>query len=213
MNAAGCEAIGAPHRAAYDAPVPSTPSSFDHVAALARCARGDQSALAAIYQEDARFLLGVALRIVRDKALAEDVLHDAFIRIWRGAASFDAALGSGRGWITSVVRHAALNQVRRGARDVSLDEEATQALEDELALQAHHEARAGFDLHADAGQLERCLGALPSERRDCILYAYVDGCSHGEIAQRTGRPLGTVKAWLQRAMVTLRQCMNAAPSA
>lgn len=187
---------------------PASNAGFDHAAALAGCARGDHSALADIYRHESRFLLGVAARIVREKAAAEDVLHDAFVRIWSRAATFDASLGSARGWIYSVVRHAALNHVRSGSREVTLDEEATEAVEAEQAMQAYRDARPAFELRADWGRLERCLDALPPERRDCILHAYVDGCSHGEIAQRTGHPLGTVKAWLQRAMTSLRQCMS-----
>ena len=182
-------------------------TTFDYDAALQACARGEHQALQQLYQREARYLLGVALRIVRQHQHAEDVLHDAFISIWQRASTFDPARGAGRGWIYSVVRHAALNRVRSGAREVSVDEEAVAAIEDDAAMVAHAAAADPFELRADLGRLDTCLSQLEPARRDCILYAYVDGCSHSEIAERTQTPLGPVKAWIQRGMRVLRECM------
>lgn len=180
---------------------------FNHDEALKACARGDHAALQRLYQHEARQLLGVALRIVRQRALAEDVLHDAFMAIWTRAASFNPALGSGRGWIYSIVRNAALNAVRHGAREVTVDEDTAELLDGQASLAAHHELTDAFELQASLGRLNDCLERLEPARRTCILYAYLDGCSHGEIAERTGTPLGTVKAWIRRGMGTLRECM------
>lgn len=72
--------------------------TLDHDAALQACARGERFALRMLYEHEGRWLLGVVRRIVRDDALAEDVLQDAFLQVWQRAATFDAALGSGRGW-------------------------------------------------------------------------------------------------------------------
>ncbi|WP_295857744.1 sigma-70 family RNA polymerase sigma factor [uncultured Xylophilus sp.] len=185
----------------------SDDASFDYDAALAACARGDADALQRLYRQESRRLLGVALRIVRRHEQAEDVLHDAFVSIWNRAATFDPSRGAARGWIYSVVRHAALNMVRDGAREVAVDDDTTAAIDDAAALDTHRAEADPFERHADLGRLEQCLGQLPTARRDCILYAYVDGCSHGEIAARTGTPLGTVKAWIQRSLQALRGCM------
>ncbi|RYY93918.1 MAG: sigma-70 family RNA polymerase sigma factor [Comamonadaceae bacterium] len=188
-------------------PPAPTSSHFDYDAALMACARGDRQALQQLYQRESRYLMGVALRIVRQRQQAEDVLHDAFINIWQRAASFDAARGEGRGWIYSVVRNAALDMVRSGAREVSVDEDTAAAIDDQAALAAYTTATDPFELRADLGTLDRCLARLEPARRDCILYAYVEGCSHGEIAERTNTPLGTVKAWIQRGLRSLRECM------
>jgi RNA polymerase sigma factor (sigma-70 family) len=185
----------------------SAADPFDHDAALGACARGDRQALASIYRHEGRYLLGVALRIVRERALAEDVLHDAFLSIWQRAGSFDAQRGTGRGWIYSVVRHAALNTVRGNARAVAIDEEAAQAIDDEAALASYRDRIDPHELRADLGKLDSCLGRLEPARRDCIVLAYVEGCSHGEIAERIQTPLGTVKAWIQRGMRALKECM------
>lgn len=170
---------------------------FDYQACLAACARGDQRALRQLYAEDSSRLLGVALRIVRDKALAEDVVHDAFIKVWRGAGSFDPSRGSARGWVFSITRHLALNAVRNHAREVALGDEHEQ-------LAAAHDS---FEFSAREGQVYRCLEQLDPTRRSCILHAYVDGFSHSEIARKLDTPLGTVKAWIKRSLVALRECM------
>ncbi|MCK3836573.1 MULTISPECIES: sigma-70 family RNA polymerase sigma factor [Pseudomonas] len=173
------------------------PCLFDYQACLAACARGDQRALRQLYAEDSSRLLGVALRIVRDKALAEDVVHDAFIKVWRGAGSFDPSRGSARGWVFSITRHLALNAVRNHYREVALSDEHEQ-----LAA-----ANDSFEFSAREGQVYNCLEQLDPTRRTCILHAYVDGYSHSEIARKLDTPLGTVKAWIKRSLVALRECM------
>ena len=182
---------------------------FDYETALAGCARGDQAALRRIYDQDGRWLLGVALRIVRHRQLAEDVLHDAFLSIWTRAGSFDAQRGAGRGWIYSVVRHQALSLARSGEREVAVED----AVLDHLG--AAHAATGGaggpddaFALRQDMGRLHDCLVGLDPAKRNSILYAYVDGCSHSEIAERLASPLGTVKTWIKRGLSALRECMG-----
>ena len=185
------------------------PTSSDlppHNAALLACARGDAAALRQLYELEGRFLLGVALRIVRDRALAEDALHDAFMNIWTRAASFDPARGDGRGWITSIVRHTALDAVRASARTVSADEEALDALQADDPPTAPDMADA-FSLRADLGRLDHCLAQLDPPKRNCVLFAYLDGCTHAEIAERLSAPLGSVKAWVKRGLAALRECM------
>lgn len=188
----------------------SAAADFDYEAALAACARGEQAALRRIYDRDARRLLGVAQRIVRHRQVAEDVLHDAFINIWTRAASFDPARGAGRGWIYSVVRNQALSLARSGEREIGVDEETL----DDLAHGAEQGADggAGMDdaiaLRQDIGRLHDCLVGLDAPKRNSILYAYLDGCSHSEIAERLQSPLGSVKAWIKRGLSALRECMG-----
>ena len=184
----------------------STAGEFDYEAALAGCARGEQAALRRIYDRDGSRLLGLALRIVRHRQIAEDVLHDAFLNIWTRAASFDPARGAGRGWIYSVVRNQALSLVRSGEREVAVDDEVL----DDLGAAAAQGV--GMDetiaLRQDLGRLHDCLVGLDEAKRTSILYAYIDGCSHSEIAERLQSPLGTVKAWIKRGLSALRECMG-----
>ncbi|MFP0195774.1 sigma-70 family RNA polymerase sigma factor [Pseudomonas sp. PHC1] len=175
-------------------PLPET--AFDYETRLAACARGERGALRELYVQESPRLLGVARRLVRDTALAEDIVHDAFIKIWAGAAGFNPARGSARGWMFSVTRHLALNALRDHGREVPL-------LEDE-ALQVDD----AFDAQAHSARIHRCLHQLEPQRRRCILHAYVDGYSHAQIAQRLDTPLGTVKAWIKRSLNALRECMG-----
>ena len=179
-------------------------SAFDYDAALQAVAAGDRHALQRLYQQESRYLLGVALRIVRQRQLAEDILHDAFVSIWTRAAGFDVTRGAGRGWIYSVVRHQALNAMRAREREVAADEETVEALLHESVAQ---DAGAAFELNASLGKLNDCLSHLDVAKRTSILYAYVDGCSHSEIAERLKAPLGSVKAWVKRGLSALRECM------
>ena len=179
---------------------------FDYNLALAACARGDHAALRRIYDRDSRSLLGVALRIVRHRQIAEDVLHDAFLNIWTRAHSFDPARGAGRGWIYSVVRNQALSLVRSGEREIGVDQDVL----DHLGVAAAADAGIAdaFELREDLGRLHDCLVGLDPAKRNSILYAYVDGCSHSEIAERLASPLGTVKTWIKRGLSALRECMG-----
>lgn len=182
----------------------AAPAIFDYEAALHACARGDQGALRRIYDEDGRRLLGVALRIVRRRQVAEDVLHDAFLNIWTRAHSFDPARGAGRGWIYSIVRNQAISFARSGEREVAVEDEALAS----LAVDPGPGPEEAFVLREDLGRLHDCLVGLDAAKRTSILYAYVDGCSHSEIAERLRSPLGTVKAWIQRGLKSLRECMG-----
>ena len=172
-------------------------SVFDYEARLAACARGERSALRDLYVQEGPRLLGVAKRLVRDTALAEDIVHEAFIKIWNGASGFDPARGSARGWMFSVTRHLALNLLRNQGRETPLSD-AHEALQ-------HDEA---FDAHAHSARIHRCLEQLEPQRRNCILHAYVDGYSHAQIATRLDTPLGTIKAWIKRSLNALRECMG-----
>jgi RNA polymerase sigma-70 factor (ECF subfamily) len=145
--------------------------------------------------------MAVALRITRRRELAEEVLHDAFVQIWRKAGTFNAGLGSARGWIYTVVRHRALNAVRGTARTVNADEETLTALADLDAAW-----RTG-DGAADHAALADCLDRLDAQKRDCVILAFVDGYTHEQLAARLETPLGTVKSWIRRALLSLRECL------
>ena len=175
---------------------------FDFEGCLAACAQGDRHALQALYQHEGARLLGVARRIVRDQASAEDIVHDAFVRIWTRAASYDPSRGSARGWVYSITRHLALNFVRDGRWETTLGEPgmiAAVTLDPELD---------DLQLWSGSAKIYRCLEQLQPAPQRCILHAYVDGCSNAEIATLLGAPLGTVKAWIKRSLKALRECMT-----
>ena len=173
---------------------------FDYESALAACARGERFALRAIYMRESRRLLGVATRLVRRRELAEEVLQDAFLQIWEKASTFDPSLGSGRGWIYSVVRYRALNEIRKDARmDVTEDETLHF-----LADQQQPVEQEGLDTDAFA----ECMKHLDEKRQQSIVLAFVDGYSHEQIAETLNTPLGTIKSWIRRGLTALKECMS-----
>lgn len=176
---------------------------FDHAAELRACAAGDRAALKRLYEHDVDRLLGVAMRIVRGRDLADDVVHDAFIRIWRHAGDFDPARGSARAWMFTIVRNTALNMIRGRGREVPVDAERLAEVPDSAADPSDVMERV-----ADADALKVCLERLEPIRRTSVLLAYVDGYSHPQIAARLNVPLGTVKAWIRRSIFALKECLT-----
>lgn len=170
--------------------------------ALRRAGDGDRAALRAIYDAEAPRMLGVALRILRRRALAEEAVHDAFVQVWRHARAFDPARGTGRAFLYAVLRNRALNILRGEAR-TDLTDEVDHAVASEEEGPEAVVARL-----SEAGALRRCLDRLDPRRRDAIVLAYAHGLSHGELAGRLGLPLGTVKSWLRRSLLALRECLS-----
>ena len=176
---------------------------FDYESAVEACARGELDALQSLYARESRWLLGVAQRIVRDRDAAHDVLQDAFLQIWQRASTYQRALGSARGWIYTVVRHQALDESRRAAREMP----AGDALES-LSDQAQTESASAVADAADGHALGRCLDTLSPRHRDCVVSAFVEGYTHEQIAARLAAPLGSVKSWIRRGLLSLKECLS-----
>jgi len=177
-------------------------SELDHAKLLVACGRGDRAALRAIYEREAGAMIGIAARIVKRRELAEEIVHDAFVQIWRFAARYDPALGSGRAWMFAIVRNRAINALRDTSR-----EQATPDDEINAAVDRDSGAENAFDKLAEGSALRRCLENLDPRRRVAVLLAYVEGLSHGEIAARINVPLGTCKSWITRSLAQLRECL------
>lgn len=179
----------------------SAPDDLERV--LGACARGDRKALRDIFNREGGKLLAVAERIVRRRELAEEVVQESFIRIWTHAHQYNPDRGSARGWIYAIVRNRALNLLRDGSREQTVED--VDALRDDELTKEVMTAWARLDRHS---RLRDCLGALDETRRNGILMAYVGGYSHGEIAGRLRIPLGTAKSWIRRGLASLRECMK-----
>lgn len=186
--------------------------SFDYDGCLRACAAGDKSALRALYLRESKQLLGVVTRIVRDRARAEDVLHDAFVRIWRRASTFDASRGGGRGWVYTVARNLALDFVRGAGKHSGSEHQAADDEIDSLAdtddTSRWLEKVGSSHWGGDSARLQDCLEQLEPTPRACIFHAYVNGYSQSEIGDLIGAPVGTVKSWIKRSLVALRGCMG-----
>ena len=173
-------------------------------AALRACSQGNREGLRLIFDREAGRLVAVAERIVRRRDLAEEVVQDAFIRIWNNAHQYRQDRGSARGWIYAIVRNRALNMLRDSRREDLVAESDLEAL-----THAQHvdEIMASWHRLEETSRLRDCLAALEETRRRGILMAYVGGYTHGEIAGRLKLPLGTAKSWIRRGLSTLRECM------
>lgn len=171
--------------------------------ALAKCARGDHASLRHIYEQLAPVMTGVAMRMVRRRDLAEEVVHDTFLRIWEKAATFDRARGAPRAWMFTILRHTALNLLRGESRIDFVD-----SVEPIAPAAEGPDAEAMVLALSESSALRRCLDRLDPRRRQAIVLAYARGLTHGELAGSLGVPLGTAKAWIRRSLVTLRECMS-----
>ncbi len=168
-------------------------------ALLQRVATRDRAAFRDLYAATSSRLFAVCLRLLRDRARAEEALQEAFTRIWERAASYDAEKGAALAWMTVLTRRIALNELRRrDSAHASLEEEAAPQIAADLP---EHDPLA-------KGRLIECLDRLGEERRQWVLLAYVHGYSHEELARRFQRPLGTMKSALFRGLADLRKCIS-----
>jgi RNA polymerase sigma-70 factor (ECF subfamily) len=168
-------------------------------ALLQRVAKRDRAAFRDLYAATSSRLFAVCLRLLRDRARAEEVLQEAYMRIWEHAASYDAEKGVALAWMTVLTRRIALNELRRrDSAHASLDEEETPQMAADLP---EHDPLA-------KGRLIECLDRLGEERRQWVLLAYIHGYSHEELARRFQRPLGTMKSALFRGLADLRKCIS-----
>ena len=172
---------------------------------LAEVARGNKSAFARLYGMTHAKLLGVALRILRDRALAEDVLQESYLKVWRHAASYDAAIASPMTWMATIVRHGAIDALRkRQIEAFASDDEMMSALpsNDPDPVDEMHLARPRPKALA-------AFARLPEDKRRLIMLAYLRDRSRQDLSIRLGIPANTVKTHLRRALLELRATMFA----
>ncbi|MEO3472330.1 sigma-70 family RNA polymerase sigma factor [Roseomonas sp. CAU 1739] len=168
---------------------------------LAAVATGDRAALRAVYQRQSVRLFGVANAILRDRDAAADALQDAFLRIARRSGQFDASRGAAEAWLGAIVRHAALDIIRARGREIPTDDPT---LGDQAVAP---EAEERLTASAEGRRLRQCLEGLEPKNREGIILAFVHGLSHPQIADRLGTPLGTVKSWIRRGLLALKECL------
>ena len=178
-------------------------SGGDPVAALlAAAAGGDRRAFAPLYAATSAKLFGVLLRILGDRAEAEDALQDVYVRVWTSAGQFDPARGRGMTWLITIARNRAIDRLRaRAARPTGDDGP-------EMLTDTRGSAEDALLARADLGRLADCLGQQLPERAAALRGAYVSGDSYAVLAARHGVPLNTMRTWLRRGLMQLRECMG-----
>jgi RNA polymerase sigma-70 factor (ECF subfamily) len=171
---------------------------------LAECAGGDRASLAELYRVSGPTLFAISVRILRRRDIAEEVLQDAFVSIWRNAGSYDLRQGPPMTWMVSIVRNRSIDRLRRVQREVPLEDQAgLEGPEDPHPNPFEHAVQ-----NAQARALALCLDELEAEQRRCILMAYYEGASHADLARRLPAPIGTIKSRIRRGLMRLRQCLE-----
>ena len=169
---------------------------------MRQVAAGEIGGLETLYDRHHGMAYALALRITTEPGLAEDVVQDSFLGLWRNAGRYAEAKGSVRGWLLAIVRHRAIDTIRRQKKSVTLDDETTDIVPAALTVPDIWPEVAG---RLDAEQVRVALEGLPSAQREAIEFAYFDGLTQREIATRTGAPLGTVKSRMRLGLVALRR--------
>ncbi|CAG1017825.1 ECF RNA polymerase sigma factor SigK [Burkholderiaceae bacterium] len=182
---------------------------------LARSGLGDRAAFAMLYEKSSSHLFAVVLRICRDRAQAEDILQEVYVNVWRAASGFDAAQSQPLTWLTSIARNRAIDSLRRAQTQPQLQPAHTGAGdEDSDVYDTTADDRPGpLDLlsrASDARVLSHCMQDLSPPQRQSVALAFYDGLSHAEVAEKMGQPLGTVKSWVRRALLSLKSCLEQA---
>ncbi len=176
---------------------------------LGRVALRDPAAFRALYRLTSGHLLGLAVGIVERRDRAEDVLQEAFMNVWHGAAGYRPDVAAPMTWLINIVRNKAIDKLRVGkaerAATVELDDEAM-ALPDAPERQP----QALLEESLKRARIDACMAQLGAAQRQAIALAYYQGLVHTEIAETLGAPLGTVKAWVRRGMDRLKGCLEQA---
>lgn len=167
------------------------------------CAARDERALRGLYELVAPTLYACLTRMLRRRAVAEEVLQEVFLSIWERAAQFRADRGRPMAWLISITRYRAIDYLRRERLAPPLIADVSPPTIP--APEAHGEAEARF---AGSALFERCVRLLTDQQRECLELAFVAGNSHEDIARLLDSPLGTVKSWIRRALQTLKTCLE-----
>lgn len=173
-------------------------------ALLGRCALRDETALEDLYRLVSARILGVLLRMLKNRALAEDALQDVMVRIWQRADQYVAYRGRALAWIVSIARYRAIDLMRSQHSQVALDDAPEEALEDPTASDFTDVSSSQRSRSA----LDDCFRRLTAEQQRCLSLAYVDGYSQSEIATAISIPLGTIKSWVRRGLSSLKRCLD-----
>lgn len=148
-------------------------------------------------------MLGVAIRLLKRRSLAEEAVQDAFVLVWRHAGSFDPAKGDALPWLYTLLRNRCLSILRSESRLVT----SAEPMGEEQASDEDDPETVMSKL-SDQKALRHCLEKLEPARREAVILAFVQGLTHGELAGRLGMPLGTLKSWIRRSLISLKECLG-----
>ena len=170
---------------------------------LASVAKGDEAAFERLYAATRAKLFGVVLRILRRQDLAEEVIQEAYVKIWNNAGQFNPGMASPITWMVSIARNRAIDVVRkRGETSIEEEPAAMEVASDTPDPLARRE------MTEELKRILECVGQLDPERQKLVLLAYYKGWSREQLAEKFDTPLNTVKTWLRRSMLEIRECLG-----
>ncbi len=170
---------------------------------IAAVAKKDEAAFERLYGATRAKLYGVVLRILRRQDLAEEVVQEAYVKIWNSAGQFDPNVASPITWTASIARNRAIDIVRR-RNELSIQDEA-EAME--VAADSP-DPLARREMTEELKRLLECVGRLEPDRQKLVLLAYYNGWSREQLAAKFDAPVNTVKTWLRRSMIEIRECLG-----
>lgn len=171
---------------------------------IQRATTGDQSAFATLYETTSKVVFGLVLRIVPERATAEEVLLDVYTQAWRQAGNYDSSRGSPLAWLMTIARSRAIDRLRSNRQD-----QHNEAIDDANGLVSSSISPEEASVLSERQRLVRtALDSLVPEQREVLELAYYGGLSHTEIAEKTGHPLGTVKTRTRLGMMKLREMLS-----
>jgi RNA polymerase sigma-70 factor, ECF subfamily len=171
---------------------------------LAGVAKGDAAAFEQLYEATRAKLYGVLLRILRKPELAEDVMQETYLKVWKMSGKFDPKLASPITWMVAIARNRAIDIVRKkGEVSIEDEPEAMEVASDTPAPLARRE------MTDELKRLLACLGKLDPEKQRIVLLAYYSGWSRDQLSKKLDIPVNTIKTWLRRSLLEIRGCMGA----
>ncbi|ABB05638.1 sigma-70 family RNA polymerase sigma factor [Burkholderia lata] len=169
---------------------------------MLQVARGDQAAFAELYRLTSSRVFGIVIRMLHDQGEAEDLLQEVYATAWRRADTFDPVRGGAMTWLIALARNRTIDRLRQH-REVPLDEEQVLDLPDEAPTPA-----ALAEASQERQRLERCLEWLEPPQRRAVREAFFSGATYSELAVRLRVPLGTMKSWIRRSLMQLKECLE-----
>jgi len=171
---------------------------------LAAVAKGDEAAFERLYVATRAKLYGVALRILRRAELADEVVQETYVKIWRSAGGYNPRLASPITWMVTIARNGAFDLLRKRT-EASIEDEP-QALEISADV---HDPLAQRMMSEELKRLLACIDGLEEEHRRVLMLAYYDGWSREQLAAKFDKPVNTIKTWLRRGLIQVRECLGA----
>lgn len=172
--------------------------------ALARVAQGSQAALAEVYGKTSAKLFGICIRILEERSEAEDALQEIYVNVWRKAGSFDPAKASPITWLAALARNRSIDR-RRSLRSRGASAPVEEALD---LADDRPDALARLEAAEEGSRIAACLSELEGRQDRAIRAAFYEGLSYPELALRLAVPLGTVKSWIRRGLLRLKDCLE-----